>query len=90
MVELVEIKKEIELIKERNKRVEADKAWETSGTRVVSVLLMTYIITAVVFYMIRVNNFLLNAIIPTLGFYLSTLSLPFIKNWWIKTIWKKK
>ncbi len=90
MEELVEIKKEIELIKERNKRVEADKAWETSGTRVVSVLLMTYIITAVVFYMIRVNNFLLNAIIPTLGFYLSTLSLPFIKNWWIKTIWKKK
>jgi hypothetical protein len=89
MEELVEIKKEIELIKERNKRVEADKAWETSGTRVVSVLLMTYIITAVVFYMIRVNNFLLNAIIPTLGFYLSTLSLPFIKNWWIKKIFKK-
>lgn len=89
MEELIEIKKEIELIKERNKRVEADKAWETSGTRVVSVILMTYIITAVVFYMIGVNNFLLNAIIPTLGFYLSTLSLPFIKNWWIEKIFKK-
>jgi hypothetical protein len=90
MEDFDEIKKEIELIKERNKRVEADKAWEISGTRVASVLLMTYIITAVVFYIIGVNNFLLNAIIPTLGFYLSTLSLPFIKSWQIKTIWKRK
>ena len=83
-----EIKRDIELIKERNKRVEADKAWETSKMRVVSIILMTYVITAIVFYFIGVNNFMFNALIPTIGFYLSTLSLPFIKKWWIKKILK--
>lgn len=85
-----EIKKEIDLIKERNRRVEADKAWETSRTRVVSIVAMTYILTAIVFYFIGVKNFFLNALIPTVGFYLSTLSLPFIKKWWIENNIKKK
>ncbi|MGA2417753.1 MAG: hypothetical protein ABSF55_00720 [Candidatus Staskawiczbacteria bacterium] len=84
-----DIKKEIELIKERNKRVEADKAWETSGTRVFSIVAMTYIITSIVFYFIGVKNYLLSALIPTVGFYLSTQSLPFIKKWWIKKFVKK-
>lgn len=83
-----EIRKEIDLIKERNKRVEQDKAWETSKTRVVSVVLMTYVITAVVFYFIGVKNYLLNALIPTVGFYLSTQSLPFIKTIWTNKIYK--
>jgi len=89
MEELEEIKKELSLIKERNKRVEIDKAWETSKFRVFSVVLMTYIITAIVFYFIGVNDFLLNALIPTTGFYLSTQSLPFIKKWWVNKYIKK-
>lgn len=83
MEDVEQLNKEIELIKERNKRVEADKAWETSKTRVLSILVMTYIITAIVFYFIGVKNFMLSAFIPTVGFYLSTQSLPFIKKWWI-------
>jgi hypothetical protein len=84
-----EIKKEIDLIKERNKKVEADKAWETSGVRVASVLGMTYVVTAIVFYFLGVQNFLLNALIPTVGFYLSTQSLPLLKIWWINKYYKK-
>jgi len=89
MSEIEEIKREINLIKERNQRVEIDKAWETSIFRIVFVLIMTYIITAVVFYFIGINNFLLNALIPAVGFYLSTQSLPFIKKWWIDKFYKK-
>ncbi len=88
MSDIEEIKKEIDSIKERNKKVEADKAWETSRFRVTSVLIMTYITTAIVFYVIGVSNFLLNALIPTVGFYLSTQSLPFIKKWWIGRFYK--
>ena len=88
MAEIEEIKNELNLIKERNKRVEVDKAWETSKTRVLSILVMTYIITAVVFYFIGVKNFMLNALIPSLGFYLSTQSLPFIKKIWAKKLVK--
>ena len=84
-----EIKREFDLIKERNKRVEADKAWETSKFRVFSILVMTYVVTAIVFYFLGVQNFLLNALIPTVGFYLSTQSLPFIKTWWINKYYKK-
>ncbi|MBI1866514.1 MAG: hypothetical protein HYS02_01975 [Candidatus Staskawiczbacteria bacterium] len=90
MEAIEEIKKEINLIKERNQRVESDKAWETSIFRIVSILIMTYIITAIVFYFIRVKNFLMNAFIPTVGFYLSTQSLPFIKKWWISKLYKKR
>ncbi|MEK7658811.1 MAG: hypothetical protein AAB352_03010 [Patescibacteria group bacterium] len=90
MLEIENIKKEISLIKERNKKVEADKSWETSKFRIVFIVIMTYIITAVVFYFIGVRNFLLNALIPTLGFFLSTQSLPFIKRWWINNLYKKR
>ena len=86
----MDLEKEVNLIKERNERVELDKAWETSAFRVVSVLVMTYIITAVVFYFIGVKNYLLSALIPTIGYYVSTQSLPFIKRWWVNEIYKKR
>ncbi len=88
-MEIEEIKKEIDLIKERNKRVEADKAWETSLTRILSIVAVTYVFTAIVFYFIGVKDFLLNALIPTLGFYLSVQSLPLIKKYWINIVYKK-
>jgi len=88
-MDIEQLNKEIELIKERNKRVGADKAWETSKTRVLSILVMTYIITAIVFCIIGIRNFLLNALIPTVAFYLSTQSLPFIKKVWINKFNKK-
>ena len=83
------IEQEIGLIKERNKKVESDKAWETSVFRIVSLVIMTYIVTSIVFYAIGVNNFLVSALIPTVGYYLSTLSIPFLKKWWIEKIYKK-
>ncbi|KKP41148.1 MAG: hypothetical protein UR31_C0036G0006 [Parcubacteria group bacterium GW2011_GWA2_33_14] len=84
-----DIKKEIYLIKKRNVGVEADKAWETSIFRVVFISIITYIITATIFYFIGVKNYLLSALIPTVGYYLSTQSLPFVKNWWVNKIYKK-
>ena len=37
-----ELKKEIEEIKIRNKRVEKDKEWETSYTRKICIAILTY------------------------------------------------
>lgn len=78
------IEKEIELIKERNQRVEADKAWETSIFRTALIAVVTYVVVAVFLYVVGVQNFLLSALVPAIGFYLSTKSLPFVKDWWIK------
>ncbi len=85
----MDIEKEINLIQERNKKVEMDKAWETSFTRMFFILVATYIITAIVFYLIGVKNYLVSPLIPTTGYYLSTQSLPFIKKWWVKKFYKK-
>ena len=74
----------IKKILERNKRVEADKAWETSWFRKITIVISTYIIASMVFYVIASKRPLLDALIPTIGYFLSTLSLPVIKRWWIK------
>jgi hypothetical protein len=75
---------EVKAIKERNRRVEADKAWERSAFRIFSITVITYIIASVVMYTIGISNYLLSALIPTIGYFLSTQSLPIIKRWWIK------
>jgi len=78
------LEKEIESLRERNRRVEAEKAWETSYTRAFSIAIITYFVAAVVMYVIGVENYLLGALVPTIGFVLSTQSLPAIKRWWIR------
>ena len=84
MDELQQLKSEIAQIKERNARVEADKAWETSATRKILVALLTYIVIVIFFTAMRLPHPLINAIVPTLGFVLSTLSIPLVKRVWMK------
>jgi hypothetical protein len=79
------LEQELKLIQQRNARVEADKAWETSGTRIVSICCLTYVVAGVLLYLLGTENCLLNALIPTCGFFLSSQSLPAIKRWWIST-----
>lgn len=74
---------EIEKINERNKRVELDKAWETSATRRGLIAGTTYLVAVLFMYRIGVSEPLINALVPTGGYVLSTLSLPILKRWWI-------
>lgn len=84
------LENEIRFIKERNVRVEADKAWETSGFRIFTLCAITYVVAACVLYMIGIANFFLSAFVPTAGFFLSVQSLPFIKRWWMKKFLRKE
>lgn len=80
-----DLEKEIELIKERNKRVEKDKAWETSWTRRVCIAILTYLIVVSYNYGItKFDNIFLSSLVPVMGFLLSTLSLKLIRNIWEK------
>ena len=80
-----ELKKEIEKIKERNKRVELDKAWETSWTRKICIMILTYIVVIIYSYVIRnIDNIFLSSLVPVIGFTLSTLSLKVVRNIWEK------
>ena len=80
-----ELKKEIEEIKERNKRVELDKKWETSGTRKICIAVLTYIVViCYTFLTSKISNVFLSSLVPVIGFTLSTLSLRVIRNAWEK------
>ena len=84
-MEIKEIEEEILKIKERNKRVEGDKAWETSWTRRVCIMILTYIIVVIYSYVIsKVSNIWLSSIVPVIGFTLSTLSLGLVRKIWEK------
>lgn len=83
--ELEQIQKEIEEIKERNKRVEADKKWETSFGRKIIIALTTYILIGIYMSYLDISKPWLNALVPTAGFVLSTLTLSWIKSIWLNT-----
>ena len=75
----MDLEKRIKNIEERNKRVELDKKWETSWTRRVCIMILTYIVVIIYSYLIRnYDNILLSSLVPVIGFTLSTLSLKLI------------
>ena len=81
----MDLNKEIEEIKKRNKKVELDKAWETRWTRKICICILTYIVVVIYSYMVRnYNNIFLSSLVPVIGFTLSTLSLNYIRKIWEK------
>lgn len=77
---------EIIKIQERNKRVELDKKWETSWTRKICIMILTYIVVIIYSNLIRNNNnIFLSSLVPVIGFTLSTLSLKLVRRVWEKT-----
>lgn len=86
MITLQDLELEIQKIKERNKRVETEKAWETSWTRKIIISVLTYFVISLFFLFAGISKPFVNSIVPTVAFILSTLSAPFVKNWWLKNI----
>ena len=73
----------IEQLEARNKRVEANKGWETSWVRRGAIMVLTYLV--VVFYMrfvVHISPWI-NALVPVIGFFLSTLTVSFLKTQWM-------
>jgi len=85
MADSADLEKEIDNLKGRNKRVEFDKAWETSFTRRLTISILTYIVAIAWLYIINESSSWLKAIVPVVGYILSTLSIPQIKKIWAKT-----
>ena len=81
----MKLEEEINLIKERNKKVELDKAWETSWTRKICIVILTYLIVVLYnFGIAKFENIFLSSLVPVMGFLLSTLSLKVVRNIWEK------
>jgi hypothetical protein len=89
MPSITELQKRVERIETRNKKVELDKTWETSLTRKALIIIFTYLSIALYLHFIVGIDPWINAIVPAVGFLLSTLTLPFFKKLWEKYIFKK-
>ena len=80
-----ELEQRIAKIEKRNKRVETDKAWETSWTRRICIMVLTYLVVVAYSYIIcECDNILLSSLVPVLGFLLSTLSVKAVRRLWEK------
>jgi hypothetical protein len=86
MMSIEQLEKEINKIKERNKKVETDKAWEVSISRKITIAILTYLVIVAFFFFAKFNRPFVSAIVPTAGFVLSTLSLSYVKSAWIKHV----
>lgn len=76
------LKNELLALRARNQRVEIDKAWEQSRSRKVFLLLLTYLIASLVFMALGSVDPFLSALIPTVGYLISTFSLPAVRRRW--------
>ncbi|TAL51962.1 MAG: hypothetical protein EPN86_05590 [Nanoarchaeota archaeon] len=84
MAGLKQLEDRISRIEKRNRKVELDKSWETSLTRKIILAVLTYIVVLLFFLVAKLPNPYVTSLIPTLGFILSTLSLPIFKDIWMK------
>jgi len=79
---------EIESIKQRNKRVELDKAWEISWTRKIIIAILTYFVIVIFFIFAQLPKPFINSIVPALAFFISTLTLTVFKKIWVSQVSK--
>ncbi len=85
-MEIKELEKRIKDIEERNKRVEKDKAWETSLLRKILIIVLTYIFAVLYLKIADTTNPFFGAVVPCVGFFLSTQTINIIKKKWISKI----
>lgn len=76
------LEQRIEQLEARNKRVEADKAWETSWIRRISIMVLTYaVVVCYLHFVVHIDPWI-NALVPVIGFFLSTLTISLLKKSW--------
>lgn len=85
----MDLEQEIIKIQQRNQKVESDKAWEISWMRRISVATLTYLVITLFFYILNLPKPFINALVPMIGFILSTLTISLFKMFWLKYIYKK-
>lgn len=83
MTDNTELLQGIEQLEARNKRVEADKVWETSWQRRLAIIVLTYLVVVCYLYFVVHINPWINALVPVIGFFLSTLTVSALKEYWL-------
>lgn len=82
--QIQDLKDQVEKIKQRNKRVEADKAWEISKTRTAFISAATFILIYIFMLLVKAEHPFLNSLISVVAYWLSTETYSILKKWWLK------
>ena len=85
-----DIEERLDAIEERNLRVSYDKAWETSWVRRGLIAGITYVCAFILLNILGHDGAWKHALVPVMGYLLSTFSLPPLKKMWIERKWKRK
>jgi hypothetical protein len=83
MTEHQSLEQRVAKLESRNRRVEADKAWETSWTRRLAIMILVYI--TIVFYLrfvVHISPWV-NGFVPAIGYFVSTFTVSFLKKHWL-------
>lgn len=78
------LEKRVADIESRNKKVEADKAWELSWTRRIAIMILIYATVGVYLGLIVHISPWINGLVPVIGYFLSTITVQKLKQWWIR------
>jgi len=77
-----DLESRVAAIEARNRKVEANKAWETSWARRLSIALLTYAVIVVYLEVINNSSPFVNALVPVAGYLISTLVMSSIRDTW--------
>lgn len=80
----MDLEQRLQIIEDRNKKVETNKAWETSWFRRLLLIIFTYLAIGIYLWVIEIDRPWINAIVPAFAFMISTLTMPFFKKLWLK------
>ena len=89
VIRLKILERKIRKIEERNKKVELDKAWETSYSRRILIVCFTYLLIGMLFVYIKLEKPWFNAFIAAAAFLLSTFTIPAFRKLWLEYIYKR-
>lgn len=78
------LRKEIETIKARNRRVERDKMWETSKTRAFFIAFVTFVLAFGFMILIDERQPFWKALAGSLAYLASTTTYDILKKWWLR------
>jgi hypothetical protein len=82
MTEPQTLEERVAKLEARNRRVEADKAWEISWARRFAIMVLIYITVAFYLHFVIHIDPWINALVPVIGYTVSTFTIGFLKKRW--------
>ncbi|MCA9381372.1 hypothetical protein KC678_03845 [Candidatus Dojkabacteria bacterium] len=81
---LILLEEKVEKLNLLNRYSEMQDEWDKSLTRIVLVVVFTYLFVVLFMYFLGVENPIINALLPAGAYILSTRTIPYVKKIWIK------